>query len=502
MWVATLGWLTWRTYGPNPTGFAASRGALLSPDAYFYSVSAAGRQVGVASLTIDTLPQHGIRLVERTGLDLPVQTSRPHSQYVREFALDSMLDLVSFRLTRDVPGGSETITGLRVGDSLLVVTSESPEGRVTWRVPVHQPRPAIAGPMELARESRLRQGTRVHTTYFDPLAVRRRTRDLLVVAESTFVVSDSAVYDSAAARWFAVPGDTIQAWRVIAIDGEANTSLWVDGQGLPIRTGQGDGLVFDRAAFEVVNLNYQRRRRSRQPGDSLALVPRTAMASGIPLPRRGPDSLRLTLTGPVSATRLGAVLVGPFQNLRRDTLTVRRADLKGLAPGFTLPSADSTLQPWLEDEPLLGTTSPGVDSLARTILRGETDPVRATQRLTDWVARTIGPSQEAGTVAVPRILSRRRGGVNEHTLVFVALARAAGLPARAVSGALFARERFYVHSWAEVYLGAWVPVDPSAGQVPADAGHVRLATDRLADPLYLLTLTGGLRFEPLHPTSP
>ncbi len=500
MWAATLSWLTWRTYGPNPIGFAATRGPLLSPDAFFYSVHAGPRQVGIASLTVDTVSD-GYRLVERIGLDLPIQPTSPRSQYLREFTLDSALGLVSFRIARDLTGGTETLTGIRVGDSLLVVTSESSHGRYTWRVPVHNPMPAIAGPMRLARESRLRRGTHLRYTYFDPLAVRLRSRDLAVTAESSFVVSDSAVYDSAAARWFAVHADTLRAWRVDQVDGGANAFVWVDGRGLPLRGGAPGGLTLDRAAFEIVNLNYQRRLRGRQAPDPLWIVPRTAPASGVPFTGSGPDSMLVRLIGAAPVARIGPVIAGPFQELRGDTLALHVARLDSLTPGFTLPARDSSRRQWLEDEPLLGLGSPEVDSLSRAILAGETDPVRATVLLTRWVARSIQPAAVAGVVAAPRVLAQRRGGVNEHTLAFVALARAAGLPAREVSGALFARGRFYLHSWAEVYLGEWVPVDPSAGQAPADAGHLRFATAEPADPLELLTLIGGLRFEPLHPTS-
>ena len=36
--------------------------------------------------------------------------------------------------------------------------------------------------------------------------------------------------------------------------------------------------------------------------------------------------------------------------------------------------------------------------------------------------------------------------------------------------------RFYYHAWAEVMLQRWVGVDPTLGQFPTDATHLRLVT--------------------------
>jgi transglutaminase-like putative cysteine protease len=95
-----------------------------------------------------------------------------------------------------------------------------------------------------------------------------------------------------------------------------------------------------------------------------------------------------------------------------------------------------------------------------------------------------------------RALEARAGDCNELTVLFVALARAAGRPARPVAGLLRRDGRFYYHAWAEVYLGDWVPVDPMFGQLPADAGRLRLA-EGLARRVDLLRRIGNLTLETL-----
>jgi hypothetical protein len=58
--------------------------------------------------------------------------------------------------------------------------------------------------------------------------------------------------------------------------------------------------------------------------------------------------------------------------------------------------------------------------------------------------------------------------------------------------------KFYYHAWPEIRLRDWVAVDPTLGQFPADAGHLRFVSgglDRQAD---LLGLLGRLTIDVLN----
>ena len=66
------------------------------------------------------------------------------------------------------------------------------------------------------------------------------------------------------------------------------------------------------------------------------------------------------------------------------------------------------------------------------------------------------------------VFRNRVGDCNEFTVLYVALARALGLPARAIAGLVYLDGHFYYHAWPEVYAGRWIMVDPVFGQVPAD----------------------------------
>ena len=73
------------------------------------------------------------------------------------------------------------------------------------------------------------------------------------------------------------------------------------------------------------------------------------------------------------------------------------------------------------------------------------------------------------------VLDNGRGVCVEYSTLFIALARASGIPARYVTGYSYS-DRFQGwmgHAWAEAYVGEWVPVDPTwfeAGSL--DALHI------------------------------
>jgi hypothetical protein len=71
-------------------------------------------------------------------------------------------------------------------------------------------------------------------------------------------------------------------------------------------------------------------------------------------------------------------------------------------------------------------------------------------------------------ITAPLIMKNRTGDCTEHAVLAAALFRSAGIPARGVTGMIFAREFmgrenvFVYHMWIEVfYMGRWQPVDPT-----------------------------------------
>jgi hypothetical protein len=92
-------------------------------------------------------------------------------------------------------------------------------------------------------------------------------------------------------------------------------------------------------------------------------------------------------------------------------------------------------------------------------------------------------SGETGSASARQAYDECTGDCTEHAALFVALARAAGLPARNVGGFVYAcsedgkRAIFGYHAWAEVWLGRWVPVDPTVEELGTSARYVMFDID-------------------------
>jgi transglutaminase-like putative cysteine protease len=105
------------------------------------------------------------------------------------------------------------------------------------------------------------------------------------------------------------------------------------------------------------------------------------------------------------------------------------------------------------------------------------------------------------TFSVPnavQVLETLQGDCNEHTVLYVALARALGLPARTAIGLVYVNGAFFYHAWPEVWLDEWVAVDPTFGQFPADASHIRFVIGGLAQQVEIVRLIGNLDIEVIN----
>jgi transglutaminase-like putative cysteine protease len=205
--------------------------------------------------------------------------------------------------------------------------------------------------------------------------------------------------------------------------------------------------------------------------------------------------VELRLGGPALA---GFDLNGDRQHLSGDTLTIRREAPAALRATYRLPATQPALRPFLEPEPLVQSDDPRLQAQARQIVGRTRRPDVAAELLTRWVYEHVRKGVSLSVPSALDVYQSRRGDCNEHTVLFVALARAVGLPARTAAGLVYLDGSFYYHAWPEVYLGRWVAVDPTLGQVPADAAHVRFTVGGLARQIELIRLIGQLSIDVLR----
>jgi transglutaminase-like putative cysteine protease len=125
---------------------------------------------------------------------------------------------------------------------------------------------------------------------------------------------------------------------------------------------------------------------------------------------------------------------------------------------------------------LIPSADPRVRELAASITGREQNPYLKARRIYDyllndlaiqWAAAGSVPPKEPIAKTLPELIEDRQADPYMAALLFCALARAAGVPAIPVSGALIDRDRMSSsHYWAEFWVDGfgWIPVDPSLGK--------------------------------------
>lgn len=145
-------------------------------------------------------------------------------------------------------------------------------------------------------------------------------------------------------------------------------------------------------------------------------------------------------------------------------------------PGLPVMPAERNAA--LAPTPTIDSAEPTVRALAQEIVGVEQEPAARVAKLVEWTYRNLSKDLSTHIVTASQVAARRAGDCTEHSILFVALARAAGIPAREVSGLVYMgdqHQRFGWHAWAEVELaGRWVAVDPSWGEPIANATHLTL----------------------------
>jgi transglutaminase superfamily protein len=493
-WLAGLAVLVRREFFHTETDRMRDAGSRVDPGTAYYRVMQAGTQIGFASSRTDTTATE-ITVSDQLLFDIKagggthrgsarLSSSLTRSLELRTFLLELSPEIGPLRANGEVSGDTLLTLSIRMGD-------EPPEVR---GIPLTKPLllPTLV-PMTFALMERPTLGARRTFSVFDPLSMAPGEVTVVVRAESLFVVNDSASFDWARKRWIAARRDTVRAWLVEQEGGAL--SGWVDANGRMVEAMHPGNLYLEREAYEVAFENWQtwNARAVETPTDG-DIQEATAIASSAPIRNhRRLAQLAVRLAG---APLEGWALIGGRQTLRGDTLSIRREATTSLMPAYPLPMArGGRFEDMLRPERLLQSEDSAIVALAERIRGGTRNPRVAAERLARWVHDSLEKRISFSIPSAAQVLRARAGDCNEHTQLYVALARAIGLPARAAAGLAYVGGKFYYHAWPEVFLGDWVAVDPTFGQFPADAAHLRFVIGGFSKQAELLRLIGRLRID-------
>lgn len=221
------------------------------------------------------------------------------------------------------------------------------------------------------------------------------------------------------------------------------------------------------------------------PGPLPRTVPATVVyrLAGLPAAFRKPDARQTFAPGPNGTT----------------LLTVRARLPVAADPRKDTPRSVASPDPELvAATPVVDSDHPAIVKLAHDVAGDVPGRYAAAVRLAEAVDRRLEKAYGASKDRASDVLASGKGDCTEHSVLFVALARALGIPARQVHGLVYARyadakDALYWHAWAEVLSGGeWIAIDPTFGQPVADATHLALGLGTQVDTVGLL---GALKVE-------
>lgn len=293
-----------------------------------------------------------------------------------------------------------------------------------------------------------------------------------------------------------IMGKKINAWVLKTKFLGVDSRYWVDDDGRTLRAEAPMGIVME--------LSTKAEAMRTEGSASLDMIAESAVIPDKPIPSaRELKYLKVKLSGVEDMQTVGldgGVQVAHFEETTGEKSAVVEISIPSLGDGYQLPDDSSEREEYRQPETLLQSDDPKIKSTALMAVGEERNAIKVAQLLNTWVYENVTKKPTLTIPSALDVLKSKEGDCNEHTILYVALARALGLPARVAVGVVYFNGAFYYHAWPEVWLGeevGWIPTDPTFGMFPADASRIRLAMGSLQNQMAVARFMGKLKIEVL-----
>jgi transglutaminase-like putative cysteine protease len=479
-WVVTMAVLVHWSYVQAAPATLATDLAKYGPTAVWHGIYYRGEKIGF-TVSQTTRTDNGFELEQDGRLQMPLLGQDTAATIRTSARVDTEFMLRDFDFALNPGTGPITVKGTLIAPTqsggtyrlTLAITSSGTTRTETRDLP-----DAPVMSLNLSRilaSRRLVPGTEYRWNVLDPATLQN--------AAITVRIGDRSIVRT---------GETsMPAFRIDSEFQGLRTTSWVTDTGEIVREESALGLMTVRESPERARGLAM---SDRMKGDLLrasAVVP--VMSDRIDEPR-DVRRLRVQLDG---ATLPASDLDGAGQSWAGGVIEV--VDSQTRTPDVR----EADLAQYLAAEPLIESDAPAIRAEAEQAVRGVADDRIRVERLTRYVNGLLDKKPTVSLPSALEVLRTKVGDCNEHTALFVAMARAIGIPSRIDVGLVYMHGAFYYHAWPEVYLadgrsnGLWLPVDPTLNQFPADATHIRLARGGLDRQTAILPLIGRLKMRVL-----
>ena len=169
--------------------------------------------------------------------------------------------------------------------------------------------------------------------------------------------------------------------------------------------------------------------------------------------------------------------------LKDGILTIKKDDPEQMKKrSYGLPYTDKILSGYINADEWVLSNDKNVKGNALHMAAVEkNDAFRLARYLNSDLYFSVMPVPTFVLMNSKDLFKSRFGDCIGKTVMFASFARAAGLPTRVIGGFVYRGGFFYFHTWPEVWIDRWVPVDPTLAQFPADVTHIPLKEGTLKD---------------------
>lgn len=427
-------------------------------------------------------------LKNQTILDFKLMGQEQWVNISADASLDEDYSLREFSARMSSSLYSTKVTADRIRDDLFAVNITTPAGEKKFELTI--PRDVVLySPMIEMTMKNLNPGQSMRFKTVDPLSL---------------AVTDLAV--EAFRRENIVFEGTNKPATLLNVSYQGmNVSTWIDADGRILRQETPFGWVIRASSpREIVS-----RRRQRHDMADIFSSMSVPVRGRITAPR-GSKRLKVRLNGRFSETNGLSNLPGQrpghrqFVEEQLDDAVIMELEAQQIPSDIIgFDKVPEELCPFLAASAAIQADNEKMIRQAKAIVGNASNCFEAAKSINEWVFSNVVKKPTVSLPSALDVLQRLEGDCNEHTYLFVALARAAGLPALVNVGIVYAENgprgaAFYYHAWPSVFVGEWIEMDPTFGIPLVDAAYIRLVSGEIEEQLKLLSVLGSLSVDILE----
>jgi hypothetical protein len=467
-WLVTIGLLLQRHFGAFSLSGQRLQGSFSSPDIseeQWMGVYLNNEKIGYLSRRLSPT-DNGYTMDETFRIKMIIMGTEKNIETLLNAKLDKDLKLLSFNAI--IKGDLDIDVSGEVHGKNLILSIVSGGVKSAKEIRLAEV-PTLNGPGVTGMLRGLRPGDRINVPTFDPTLMSIEDIELKISSKENIMSM----------------GKMQEAYKVAGTMKGIEFTFWVTDKGEVLREESPMGFLLVKEAKEDAI-------KIARP--SIDLISQVAVPFTMKLPA-GTSYLKVRITG---IDFKGLELDGGRQRLDRDILEIRREVIDSGKKKQNAKIRGHEFDEYLKSTIFIQSEDLQIVNLAREIVKDEKDPFAAARLIHEWVYKNIEKVPAVTLPVATDVLRMKKGDCNEHTTLFTALARAAGIPAKIAVGMTYRDGFFYYHAWPEFYAGKWIAADPTLGQFPADASHIRLVTGDLDRQIQILPVINKIRIEGLE----